>query len=82
MPLSPQRRHAISLAAHRLRRAHLRVEEPRRNDVHAREGTPLPRERFAEVRDGGFGGVVNLWGERWWLGSGAWGEGLEGGRTG
>lgn len=59
MPLPPQRRHAIRLLQRQLARAHLGVEEARRDDVDARKLAPLPRERLAKVRDERLGRVVH-----------------------
>lgn len=63
MSLSPQRCHPIRFTLYSSCGAHFRVEEPRRDNVDASEISPFACERPAEVADGGFGGVVDLWGE-------------------
>lgn len=59
MPLPPHRRHPIRLINNQRPSPHLRIEKPRRDDIHPREVSPLAGERFAEMRDEGLAGVVD-----------------------
>ena len=59
MTLSPKRGHTIRFVDSQGARAHLGVEEARRNNVNAAKLAPLTRKRFAKVRDVGLGRVVD-----------------------
>lgn len=59
MALPPQRRHAIRLIHNQRASPHLRIEEARRHDIHARKVSPLARQRLPKVRDERLAAVVD-----------------------